>query len=99
MDLGIARDFRFRERFRVQIRGEAFNLFNHPNLGLPNMQIGNPLVGTISTVINPERQIQAAMKLYFWFALPNPHSAPSRSRLSKGFRAATARERSARTSP
>jgi hypothetical protein len=29
------------------------------------MQIGNPQVGIIGTVVNPERQIQVAMKLYF----------------------------------
>jgi hypothetical protein len=35
------------------------------NLGLPNFNIGNPLAGTISTTINPERQNQFALKLYF----------------------------------
>lgn len=65
VDLGVARDFSFRERWRFQFRAEAFNLFNHPNFGLPNMAVGNPQAGIISTVINPERQIQIAMKLYF----------------------------------
>lgn len=65
VDLGVARDFSFRERWRLQFRAEAFNLFNHPNFGLPNMAVGNPQAGIISTVINPERQIQIAMKLYF----------------------------------
>jgi len=65
IDLGIARDFTFHERFRLQFRGEAFNLFNHPNFGLPTMVIGNPQAGIIGTVVNPERQIQTAMKLYF----------------------------------
>jgi hypothetical protein len=68
VDLGITRDFNFHERFRLQFRGEAFNLFNHPNFGIPAgtaMQIGNPQVGIIGTVVNPERQIQVAMKLYF----------------------------------
>ncbi|MDQ2900517.1 MAG: TonB-dependent receptor, partial [Acidobacteriota bacterium] len=40
VDLGIHRDFIYRERFRLQFRGEAFNLFNHPNFGLPAMAIG-----------------------------------------------------------
>ena len=64
-DLGVARDFLFHERFRVQVRGEAFNLFNHPNFGLPTMAIGNPQAGIIGSVVNPERQIQVAMKFYF----------------------------------
>lgn len=65
LDLGLSRDFPFSERFRLQFRGEAFNLMNHPNFGLPNMAIGNPMAGIIGAVVNPERQIQLAMKLYF----------------------------------
>ncbi len=65
LDLGVIRDFKFAERFRLQFRAESFNLMNHPNLGLPNMAIGNPLVGTIKTVISPERQNQLALKVYF----------------------------------
>ena len=65
LELGIIRDFNLSERFRLQFRAESFNLMNHPNFGLPNMVIGNPLVGTIKTVISPERQNQLALKLYF----------------------------------
>lgn len=65
LDFGLSRNFAFRERFRFQFRGEAFNLLNHPNFGLPTMAIGNPTVGIIGSVVNPERQIQGAMKLYF----------------------------------
>jgi len=65
LDFGVTRDFVFHERFRLQVRGEAFNLFNHPNFGLPNASIGAPGVGIIGTVVNPERQMQVAMKLYF----------------------------------
>ncbi|MEO7144996.1 MAG: TonB-dependent receptor, partial [Bryobacteraceae bacterium] len=65
VDLGVSRDFVFAERFRVQFRAESFNLMNHPNFSLPNSSIGNPQVGIISTVSNPERQNQLALKLYF----------------------------------
>jgi hypothetical protein len=65
LDLGIIRNFHVTERFRLQFRAESFNLMNHPNLGLPNFNIGNPLAGTITTTINPERQNQFALKLYF----------------------------------
>jgi hypothetical protein len=65
LDLSVIRDFYIHERFRLQFRAESFNLMNHPNFGLPNAVIGNPLVGTISTVINPQRQNQFALKLYF----------------------------------
>jgi hypothetical protein len=33
VDLALRRDFPIRERFHLQFRGEAFNLFNHPNFG------------------------------------------------------------------
>src|SRR5262249_34781975 len=62
LDLGIIRDFVFHERFRLQLRGEAFNLLNHPNFSIPTgngRQIGSPLVAIIGSVVSPERQIQA----------------------------------------
>jgi hypothetical protein len=65
LDLGIMRNFKLRESMGLQFRFESFNLMNHPNLDLPNSAIGNPLAGTIRAVVNPERQMQLAMKLYF----------------------------------
>jgi hypothetical protein len=65
LDLSVIRDFHFHERFRLQFRVESFNLMNHPNFGLPNAVIGNAAVGTITTTINPARQNQFALKLYF----------------------------------
>ncbi len=65
LDLGVLRDFLIGERFRLQFRAESFNLMNHPNFGLPNMVIGNPMAGIITSVVNPERQNQLALKLYF----------------------------------
>ena len=65
IDVGISRTFSIRERFRLQLRSEAFNLFNHPNFGLPASNLGAPGVGIIGSVINPERQIQMAVKLSF----------------------------------
>ncbi len=65
VDFSLVREFRFNERWRLQLRSEAFNLFNHPNLGTPASNIGAAGVGIIGAVVNSERQIQMALKLYF----------------------------------
>ncbi len=55
----------------VQIRAEMFNLFNTPQFNNPNISIGAPTVGTISSAGDPanftrtSRQIQLALKFYF----------------------------------
>jgi hypothetical protein len=41
LDMGLRRKFNFTEQFGLQIRGDAFNVFNHPNFEDP---IGNDLV-------------------------------------------------------
>jgi hypothetical protein len=64
-DFALSRNFMWHEHFRLQLRAEAFNLFNHPNFGLPGMVIGSPTAGIIGSVTNPERQVQLAMKVYF----------------------------------
>jgi hypothetical protein len=65
VDIGVNRTFHIGERVRIEFRAESFNVANHPNFGLPNRVIGNQQAGIITTVINPERQNQVAMKLAF----------------------------------
>jgi hypothetical protein len=36
---------------------------NTPQFGLPNATVGSAQIGIIGTVVNPERQIQLALKL------------------------------------
>ena len=65
LDLSLMREFPIRERMRFQFRAEGFNLFNHPNLGLPATSLGGSGFGTIGSVVNAERQLQLAAKFYF----------------------------------
>ena len=69
LDFSIFKRFPITEQVYLQFRGEAFNIFNHPNFGnnfvtldFTNLnfgQINNTLANT-----NP-RQIQLALKLYW----------------------------------
>lgn len=64
-DLGLHKEFRlWNENSRLEIRGEAFNLFNRTNFGTPNGNITNTAFGTITSAF-PARELQFAAKLYF----------------------------------
>jgi hypothetical protein len=65
VDLGLTRFFAIGERFRLEFRLQAFNLFNTPQLALPNAVLGEPTTGAISAVIHPQRELQLALKLKF----------------------------------
>jgi hypothetical protein len=71
-DMVLMKNVRFSERFRLQIRSEFFNLFNHPQFQQPDNFIEDTSTFGLSqsTVIRPDattsaRQIQLALKLMF----------------------------------
>jgi hypothetical protein len=64
-DLAIAKNWQVRERARIEIRGEFFNLFNHANFGFPGQLLGTAQFGTVSSTLNPGRQVQVAAKIHF----------------------------------
>ena len=50
VDVSLSRTFPIK-MFRLQFRADAFNLFNTPQFGFPNANIGSPTVGRITSTI------------------------------------------------
>ena len=65
LDLALLKNFHLSERFQLQLRGEVFNLANHPNFAGPNSYVNTPSAGTISSTTTTSRQIQIGTKLTF----------------------------------
>jgi hypothetical protein len=64
-DAGLFRNIRITERFRTQIRAEAFNALNHPSFSNPTSDANSPSFGQISSTVSTARQWQFAAKLLF----------------------------------
>ena len=64
VDLAVSREFKLLEALTLNVRAEAFNVFNHPNFGLPNGSIASSTFGQITSAADP-RILQASMKLVF----------------------------------
>ncbi len=64
VDFGMVKNFAIRESQRMQLRGEAFNLFNHVNLDNPNGNLNTLNVGRITSA-GPPRVLQLALKYVF----------------------------------
>jgi outer membrane receptor protein involved in Fe transport len=56
-NLSVQRDIKFKERYGFMIRGEFFNAFNHPNLGIPGLQVVSPTFDNEAQTINGGRTI------------------------------------------
>ena len=70
-DLSVVKNTKLTERMTVQLRGEAFDVLNHPNFGNPNLNVQSSSFGRISSTRFPTgdfgsaRQLQLALKLQF----------------------------------
>ena len=65
IDFTLAKNFRFGESVRVQLRGEAFNIVNHTNLrSFSSLNITSTLFGRVGTVRDP-RTMQFGAKISF----------------------------------
>jgi hypothetical protein len=64
VDFVATKGFQIKESIRLDFRAEAFNSFNHVNLGSANNSLTSPAFGTIGSAQTP-RVIQFGMKLAF----------------------------------
>ena len=71
LDLSLTKDSAVSENVTVQFRTGFFNIFNRPNLGLPNAEVFNRSgsrrgnAGFIEDTITTARQIQLALRVIF----------------------------------
>jgi hypothetical protein len=64
VDFTLAKSIKFSENVRLQLRGEAFNVFNHTNFRTIGTNVTLSTFGTVTAVRDP-RNIQLGVKLYF----------------------------------
>lgn len=64
VDFSIAKETYVTERQRIELRGEFFNLFNHPNFNAPDGNYSDPTFGQVLSAGNP-RFIQLGVKYIF----------------------------------
>jgi hypothetical protein len=64
VNLSLFKNTNLTERTTLQIRAEAFNLFNRANYNLPDNFVGSPSFGAILSAGNP-RRVQLGLKLLF----------------------------------
>jgi Carboxypeptidase regulatory-like domain/TonB dependent receptor len=65
-DMDLQKNISITERYKVQLRGDVFNVANHPNFSVPSSAISNPASdGVISSVVNENRTIEFGAKFNF----------------------------------
>ncbi len=64
-NVSLGKSFQISERFRLDFRAEAFNLFNRTVFGSPNTNLNSNSFGLVTSQSNSPRQMQLALKLYW----------------------------------
>ena len=69
-DMNLQKNIVLKERYRLQLRADSFNIFNHPNFAPPNAAISNTSnVGTITSISSlsscEARTVEFAVKFNF----------------------------------
>jgi hypothetical protein len=65
-DIGVDKDFHFKERYRIEFRWEMFNAFNTPHFALPGTNPSSTAAfGKIVSTASPGRIMQGGLKFHF----------------------------------
>lgn len=64
-DFSLQKNFLVTENKRFQLRADFFNLFNHPNFGLPTSNLGSSAAGTITSMNGNPRLMQLGLRFDF----------------------------------
>jgi Carboxypeptidase regulatory-like domain len=64
-NVSLAKSFQLTERFRVDLRAEAFNMLNRVIFSNPNASLDSNSFGRVTGQSNTPRQMQMALKLYW----------------------------------
>jgi hypothetical protein len=54
LDLNLSKKFRVSERVSLELRGEFFNAFNHPNFGAPNTRFSTSGQGSFGLFLDSQ---------------------------------------------
>jgi len=64
-NVSLAKSFRLTEKFRLDFRAEAFNMFNRVVFSNPQSSLDSNSFGRVTGQANAARQAQGALKLYW----------------------------------
>lgn len=64
-DMSLLKTFPIHDEMLFQFRFEAFNIFNHPQFGYPNANIGTVQAGQITSIAGTARNLQASLRFQF----------------------------------
>ena len=64
MDTTVQKEFPLTERYKLDLRGEFYNLLNYANFELPGHVLGTANFGTVLSA-RPARAIQLGLRLSF----------------------------------
>ncbi len=65
LDTSLSKRFAVAGRTNIEVRWDAFNLFNEPGFGFPNQNFDSPTAGRITSTIVDNRSMQFSLKVNF----------------------------------